>query len=211
MKENQDQFLQRVYIALTNALNVPQLLATLAQYTYDANKIGEGLGLYHRIENLARQREQAQEAQYRTTQLLNEAKEELLSLFKIHADTARLAYQREAAQYQDTLRLTGPVPRATAACLKHIKRFYAHIPAPMMDKYRVARKELNQGVQLVERVQELLALQKKTMSQPQQLTEARQQAFTELQTWMRRFDKMAGIALDDQPQQREALGQTVRR
>lgn len=209
MKKKQDQFLQRARLALTNALTIPELLAALEQYTYDAKKIREGLSLYDRIIDLTRQRERAQEAQYQATQGLNQAKEELLYIFRIHADTARLAYRREA-QYHDTLNLAGAAPRETAACLAHIARFYAHVPTAMMTKYHVSQKELTQTTQLVARVQELLALQKKAMSQPQQISDLRQRTLTELQAWMRRFDKIARIAFDDQPQRREALGQVVR-
>ncbi len=165
MKKYQDQFLQRTLIALTNALNTPELLAVLERFTYDAAAIQEALAIYERIEDLTQQRERALEAQYQTTQLLNQAKEELLYLFRIHADTARLAYRREA-QYQDTLNLSAAAPRETAACLRHIKRFYAHVPAAMMAKYHVPPKELAQSAKLQQRVQEVLALQKKTMSQP---------------------------------------------
>lgn len=206
MKETQDKFLQRVFIALTNALNTPELLAALARFTYDAKALKQALALHERIEALTRQREQAQETQYQTTQLLTQAKEDLLYLFRIHADTARLAYQREATLYRDTLGITGALPRGTAACLRHIKRFYANVPAPMLTKYHVDQKELTQAAQLVQRVQELLALQKKAMSQPQQLTDARQQALTELETWMRRFTKAAQLAFDEQPQKLETLG-----
>ena len=37
------------------------------------------------------------------------------------------------------------------------------------------------------------------------------QTLDKLQAWMHRFEKIAKIAFEDQPQQREALGQTVRR
>ena len=124
--------------------NTPELLATLERFTYDAKAIQEALAIYERIEKLTRQREQALEVQYQTTQLLQQAKEELLYLFRIHADTARLAYRREA-QYQDTLNLSAAAPRETAACLRHIKRFYAHVPVAMMTKYHVPQKELAQA------------------------------------------------------------------
>ncbi len=209
MKKNQDQFLQHTRLAITNALTTPELLAALEQYTYGAKKLRQGLSIYDRVEDLTRQRERAQEAQYQTTQLLQRAKSELLYLFGIHASTARLAYRREA-QYQDTLNLSTAAPREMAACLAHIRRFYANVPASMMAKYHVPEKQLTQATQLVVRVEELLALQKKSMSQPQQLSKIRQRTLTELQTWMRRFDKAAKLAFDDQPQQLEVLGMVVR-
>lgn len=44
-------------------------------------------------------------------------------------------------------------------CLRHTKRFYTY----------VARKELNEGIRLDDRVQELLAFRTKAASQPQHL------------------------------------------
>lgn len=208
--EKQDVFLHRTYVALTNVLNSPELLVIMAQYSFDEKKIREGLKMHGTVDTLTLQREQAQSAQYQATQLLTQAKEDLLNLFRKHLETARLAYLREAADYQDTLHITAIVPRATVDCLKHIKRFYAHIPVPMMEKYLVPQKELTEANRLAQRVKELLALQIKAKSQPQHLSDARQKAFTALKAWMYRFDKIAQLAFDDQPQQLEALGQTVR-
>ena len=92
---------------------------------------------------------------------------------------ARLAYRREA-QYQDMLNLASAPPRETAACLAHVQRFYAHVPAAMMTKYHVPQKELTQATRLVARIEELLALQKKSMSQLQKISETRLRTLTEL-------------------------------
>ena len=81
----------------------------------------------------------------------------------------------------------------------------------MMEKYVVTNKEMTDASRLVDRVQDLLALQTKAKSLPQQLSDTRQQTLDKLQAWMHRFEKIAKIAFEDQPQQREALGQTVRR
>jgi hypothetical protein len=209
--ERQDVFLQRTYIALTNVLNSPELLAILTQYSFTEKAIRDALKLHSSVEQLTVERERAQEAQYQATQQLKQAKEELMSIFRIHLQTARLAYQRDATQYQDTLKLTGPIPRSTTDCVRHIKRFYTHIPVPMLEKYAVTQKELTDAHRLADQVIDLLALQTKAKSQPQQLSDTRQQTLEKLQTWMYRFEKIAQIAFDDQPQQLEALGQTVRR
>lgn len=209
--EKQDVFLHRVYVALTNVLSSPELLAVMTLYSFDEKKIRAGLKMQSAVNALTLQREQAQATQYQATQLLTRSKEDLMSLFREHLETARLAYLREAADYQDTLRITAAVPRATLDCLKHIRRFYAHIPVLMMEKYLVPEKELTEASRLAQRVAELLALQIKAKSQPQQLSDARQKAFDALKAWMYRFERIAQIAFDDQPQQLEALGQTVKR
>ena len=209
--ERQDVFLQRTYIALTNVLNSPELLAVLTQYSFTDKVIREALKLHSSVEQLTVERERALEAQYQATQQLNQAKEELMSVFRIHLQTARLAYQRDADQYQDTLKLTGPVPRNTTDCLQHMKRFYTHVPVPMLEKYAVTPKEIVDAHRLADQVTELLALQTKAKSLPQQLSDTRQQTLEKLQAWMYRFEKIAQVAFDDRPQQLEAFGKTVRR
>ena len=106
--ERQDVFLQRTYIALTNLINSPELLAVVAEYSYTEKKIREALKLHSTVEQLTVERERAQETQYQATQRLTEAKEKLMSTFRMHQETARLAYQRDAKQYQDTLLALSP-------------------------------------------------------------------------------------------------------
>ena len=79
----------------------------------------------------------------------------------------------------------------------------------MMEKYGVPRKELNEVAKLATKVLNLQAMQRDTQSQVQTLTQLRQQALKNLQTWMRRFLTVAKVALEEQPQQMEALGKTV--
>nr|WKN38171.1 hypothetical protein K4G66_05590 [Tunicatimonas sp. TK19036] len=208
--ERQDVFLQRTFVALTNLLNSPELLEVMAEYSFDEKKVRQGLKMHGKVETLTLQREQAQEAQYQATQLLTQAKEDLMSIYRKHLETARLAYLREAADYQDTLHITATVPRTMVDCIKHIKRFYAHVPVPMMEKYLVPQKELTEASRLAQRVNELLALQIKAKSQPQQLSDLRQKELNALQAWMHRFEKIARIAFEEQPQQLEVLGHTVR-
>jgi len=207
--ERQDVFLQRTFIAITNVLNSPELLSVTTKYSYTEKVLRDALKLHSSVERLTVERERAQEAQYQATQQLNQAKEELLTTFRIHLQTARLAYQRDADQYQDTLRLTGPIPRNTTDCLRHIKRFYTHIPVAMMEKYATVSKELTDASRLVDQVLQLLALQTSAKSVPQQLSDTRQQTLHQLQVWMYRFEKIAQVAFADQPQQLEALGKTV--
>ena len=93
--------------------------------------------------------------------------------------------------------------------LAQAETFYTQIPVPMMEKYHVPRKELNEATKMVTKVRELQALQRHTQAQVQSLTQQRLQAIESLQTWMRRFMTVAKVALEEQPQQLEALNQTV--
>ena len=69
---------------------------------------------------------------------------------------------------------------------------------------------LNEARKLVEHVETLDILRQQTKSQLQILTQQKQEALAELEQWMRRFYRIARIALEDQPQQLEALGLVVK-
>jgi hypothetical protein len=79
-----------------------------------------------------------------------------------------------------------------------------------MVKYHVPKKELDEAQKMVGKVLELLALQQKTKSQAQQLTQDRQAAYNELHAWMKKFMGIARVVFADQPQQLEALGLVVK-
>ncbi len=127
------------------------------------------------------------------------SREQLVALFQMHREVARVAYKREAA-YTDHLKLTGARETTIVDLIVQAETFYANVPVPMMEKYHVPRKELNEVVKLITKVQELQAMQRDTQSQVQSLTQLRLRAINALQTWMRRFMTVAKVALEEQPQ-----------
>ncbi|MEM6845532.1 MAG: hypothetical protein AAF632_25180 [Bacteroidota bacterium] len=202
MKQN--NFLNQVYVALTNALNSSELLALLQQYGYNDKKLRDGLKLYERVEQLNQQQQLTTHAAKTASQTLQDTRQRLIEIFQIHLETARLAYKREAG-YEDVLSLTQARSKTTPDLLAQAKRFYANIPVALMEKYHVPQKELNEVAKLVEQVKELVALQRKTQAGMQSLTQTRQTAMFELKDWMKTFFTIAKIALRDHPQQLEAL------
>ena len=200
--------LEEAYVAISNALHRPDLQTPLSRYGYDQTRLQEGLAQYTTVKQLTQQREQATQTARETATLYQQSKEQLIELFQMHRDIARIAFRREA-QYADHLKLTGPRETNLTDLLAQAKTFYAQVPAEMMELYRVPRKELNEVAKLVTKVRELQAMQRHTQSQVQSLTQTRTQALKELQTWMRRFMTVARVALEEKPQQLEALNQTV--
>ena len=200
----QSSFLNQVYIALTNALNTPSILALLEVYGYNAKKIREGLKQYEKIEQLKQQQEDATLEARMASQTLQSARQQLITLFQMHLETARMAYKREA-DYTDTLLLVQPRSKTTPELLAQTKRFYNNIPIALMEKYHAPQKELNEAAKLVAQVKELVALQRKTQAQVQTLTQIRKAALADLKDWMRTFYTIAKLALREHPQQLEAL------
>ncbi|MEQ9441213.1 MAG: hypothetical protein RIG62_19375 [Cyclobacteriaceae bacterium] len=206
MKQN--KFLKQVYVALNNALNNPELQTILQEYGYNEKKLRDGLKRYEGIEQLTQQQQMAWYQAKSTSQILKDTRQQLTVLFQMHLDTARLAYKREAA-YTDTLGLTRARNKATLDLLDQARMFYTHIPVAMMEKYHAPQKELNEAGKLVNRVFELVALQRQAQAQVQTLTQTRNAAIHDLKIWMRSFLTIAKIACHEHPQQLEALDVVV--
>ena len=207
-KQSQNVVLDEAYLAITNALNIPELRGPLSRYGYDEARLRDGLTYHTTVKQLTQQREQATRTARETVALYQESKDRLLDLFQTHRDTARLAFKREPA-YTDYLKLTQRRKRATTDMLAQAETFYLNVPVAMMEKYRVPRKELNEAAKLVTQVRDLRALRNHTQGQVQSLTQSRLRALEALQTWMRRFLTVAKVALEENPQYLEALNQTV--
>jgi hypothetical protein len=204
----QNQFLNQTFLALTNVLTTPSLLAILQVYGYDEKAIKSGLAIHAKIETTTEARDAAYGAARSTTRSLQQAKDALSALFSDHLAVARTAFAREG--YVDDLKITKRRQGATADWLAQAKRFYTHLPTEIMVKYHVPKKELDEAQKMVGKVLELLALQQKTKSQAQQLTQDRQAAYNELHAWMKKFMGIARVVFADQPQQLEALGLVVK-
>ncbi|MGB3780802.1 MAG: hypothetical protein WA960_20735 [Tunicatimonas sp.] len=206
--QTQNALLNEAFVTITNALNNPQLQEALSHYGYTAPRLRTGLERHATAKQLTRQRQRAIQTAKETAELYQSSREQLVERFQMHRELARVAYKREAA-HTDHLKLTGARETTIVDLLAQAETFYANVPTAMMEKYHVPRKELNEMTKLVAKVQELQAMQRDTQSQVQSLTQLRLRAIKALQTWMRRFMTVAKVALEEQPQQLEALGQTV--
>lgn len=207
-QQTQNVLLEEAYVAITNALNVSQLQEPLRSFGYDEAKLRGGLAHHTTVKQLTQQREGATQTARETSALYQRTLKQLTELFQLHRDTARLAYKREA-QYIDHLKLTARRKDASADMLAQAETFYANVPVAMMEKYRISAKEIAETAKLVTQVRDLKAMRTHTQSQVQSLTRARNQALSALQTWMSHFMTIAKIALEQQPQQLEALNRTV--
>lgn len=204
VRMKQNNFLQQVYIALTNALNSPEILALLQEFGYDDKKVRDGLKRYDKVVQLNQQQQLVTLEARTASRALQESRQQLTTIFQSHLDIARLAYKREAG-YTDTLSLTQARGKTTPDLLAQTKRFYANIPVALMEKYHVPQKELTEANKLSQQVMDLVALQRRTQGQMQEFTQVRKAAVAELKDWMNTFFTIAKIALREHPQQLEAL------
>ncbi|MEK6478685.1 hypothetical protein WJR50_14160 [Catalinimonas sp. 4WD22] len=204
----QNLFIQQTYIALQNVLSDAEMLSLLGKFSYNEKKLKEALNSLLQLKVLRQMHYEAMGQSRLATAQLKQARNTLLAIFRIHQDTAKLAYKREA-DYHDHLNICGKRRKATADWLADAERFYELVPAAMMDKYNVPLEELTQTKQMVQQVMQLLATQALAKARAQDLTQQKQQQMEKMELWMRQFYKVAKVALSDSPQQMEALGIVV--
>ncbi|MDF9798632.1 hypothetical protein OKW21_003895 [Catalinimonas alkaloidigena] len=74
-----------------------------------------------------------------------------------------------------------------------------------LDQYNIPRHELEESKSLLGQLIALSALQRKAHSNAQELTHKKQEALAQLDRWYRKLIRVAYIALEEEPQQMEAL------
>ncbi|WKN31787.1 hypothetical protein PZB74_00245 [Porifericola rhodea] len=202
-------FMKDTYIALQNALYTPEILNALSRYGYSEKKIKGAMERLQHVKQVGIARDEASRYARAATRNLQLAKASLKELFQIHIETARLAFKREA-DYSDDLHICVRIKGGTMEWLAQVERFYANVPIEMMEKYHVPKEELEQVAVMQSRVMELMASQSANKSKEQELTQQRNAEIKALELWMRHFMKIAEVALNDSPQQLEALNKVVR-
>jgi hypothetical protein len=210
VKIKEAYFLNQVDVAIDNALSTPEILTQLEVYGYDAKKIRQGQTMRRALDELMMQQEDAHLAAKDATRVLNEVRQQAETMFGTHLSIARIAF-RDDATFWNALKLGQARERNLPDWLVQVRRFYTRIVvvAKEMEKYNVPQKELIETRKLIAQIGNLQRLQKKAKGQAQMATQAKNQAVNDLELWMRRFIRIARVALDENPQQLEMLGVIV--
>ncbi len=210
VKIKETYFLNQVDVAVDNALNTPEILEQLAVYGYDEKKIKQGRAMRVELDELMMQQEDAHLAAKDATRVLNEARQQADTMFSTHLSIARIAFKDDPT-FWNALKLGQARERGLPDWMVQIQRFYTRIVvvAKEMEKYNVPQKELIETRKLIAQIGNLQRLQKKAKGQAQVATQNKAKAINDLELWMRRFFRIARVALDQNPQQLEMLGVVV--
>ncbi|MGD1889103.1 MAG: hypothetical protein ACFB15_00610 [Cyclobacteriaceae bacterium] len=207
VKVKEAYFLNQVDVAVDNALSTPEILSQLEVYGYDAKKIKQGQAMRRALDELMMQQEDAHLAAKDATRVLNEVRQQAETMFGTHLSIARIAF-RDDTTFLNALKLCQSRERILPDWLVQVQRFYTRIVvvAKEMEKYNVPQKELIETRKLIAQIGNLQRLQKKAKGQAQMATQAKNMAINDLEIWMRRFIRIARVALEENPQQLEMLG-----
>lgn len=202
--------LTRARVGLTNARDLPDVLAALTPFGYDAERLDAGLALADTVEAEAERQTREYAKQYNATSRLAKEMAALRAMYLRHVKLARVAFA-PGTQGFITLGLRGRRARTMPALLAEARTFYRTLGASPELLATTTALSVNEdavaaGMEQADAVEAALVTQQKEAGEAQRATRVRDEAAAELRGFWRDFSRVAKIALEDRPQLREVLG-----
>ena len=206
-----DSQLESSRIAITGAKEHSEIKKLLARMGYNYKKMDEGSVLVTSTQEFGAQQAESYGLQKASTARLQQERNLLKAMYQEHLALARVALKGDIIA-GDILRLWGARQRDTAGWLAQVSEFYTHARrySEILGQYAINPAEIAQGQAMIQAIKEARVLQARHRSDAQIATQRRRQTFNELRAWMQEFNAITRVALKDEPQYLEALGQVVK-
>lgn len=207
-------FLEQCQIAFQNAEQNPVIKAELANVGYDDAKMAEGQALYDTAYAKYGTHETTENNKKVAYQIYLDQEDVLKKLYSTHRKRAKIEFA-EQQTILIQLELTSPIPRKYVEWVKTIKVFYNIALASDEIKAGLATLKVTEEVltstqALIAPMESAYADYKNAVGIAEEDTLEKNEAFTALDVWMRKFYKVAAVALEDSPQLLESLGKSVK-
>ena len=211
---NESKLVERSRSALTNAENHPEIGPLMAEYGMDAERIAEGW----QVHNNARQKVDLKKQEEAETKVASNnykaAYADLEATFKKHRDIT-LKFFRKDPEVLLTLGVKGRFPQRYNDFFDATHHFYSTIQnnAAIQQKVQLIKITPEVVTECLAKHQDLLNKRSdydREEGETQDATQTKNAALIELDEWMDEFDRIAEVALYDQPQLLEVLGIFVR-
>ena len=196
---------------IDGALAQPEVMKELSKLGYPPKEIQKGTAKLNRVIMLESAKSNKYGLKHSTGVQGNQDHAEAWSKYMHHVKSARLAFANDLGK-QKRLELTVARKRALAEWVVQARHFYQELQQ-MTDDFaavNVTGEVLAQTLAMIEAVAEAKRVRKSLAGEAQQMTQERNKALRELNTWTRRFAKMARMALEDKDQLLEGMGLLVR-
>lgn len=191
-----------------------EIAQELAEYTYDAEKIAEGKVLFEeaKAQQQANQKETKEEIQ--AYEKFDKAFVALVETYRTHRKKAKIVFKDEPATLK-ILALNGSIATRVLSLLEEIGIFYTELDKDTafktaVQKLKITPEHITQQLVKLDEVRTLYAQYTTEKGESQQATKDKNQAFAELEKWIREFHTIAKIVFEDKPQLLESLGKWVR-
>lgn len=209
-----EQILQDYGALFLNLVKDTGLVTEMTSYGYDAQKIADGKALYDKANEqyLKNKKESADE----TAASLDYGKklEQLTERYGNHRKKAKFVF-KDQPDVLEKLAIKGSSARNRAVLIKEIEIFYTLLSTEtaLFNAVKVmnfSEEEVASQIEKLKEVQEAHATYLQEKGESQQATKNKNNAFADLEKWVREFYTVAKIALEDQPQLLESVSKFVR-
>nr|WKN34193.1 hypothetical protein K4G66_17585 [Tunicatimonas sp. TK19036] len=204
------EVLQWAHTLVHNAKNHSGIQVQLDTLGFKPEHITTGETLLLKTQNLEQEQRSYYEKKLAATDALADHLAELRTQYREHATLAKLAFA-DQRPLRKSLGLDRYQPRRRSEWIKMVTGFYQELvrnPKPMA-KYGVPKAKLEQMLASAQSAMVLLIEQQQAKGDAQRATQHKQQSLQELKQWCRNFQRIAEVALQDDPQLLEVLGKTV--
>lgn len=191
-----------------------EIAQELAEYTYDTDKVAEGKALFEKAkaQQQANQKETKEEIQ--AYDKFGKSFGELVEVYKTHRKKVKIVFKEEPATLK-ILAVKGTIATRVLTLLEEIEVLYTELDKDStyktaVQKMKITPEDISAQLTKLTETKHLYAQYSTEKGESQQATKDKNQAFADLEKWVRDFYSVAKIALEDKPQLLESLGKFVR-
>jgi len=208
------QTLEDYRVALINAVNQPEVAATMAEFGYSAEEIEQGTQLLASTSDAYNLNKQEDNETISARAAFDAKKEEIEEMYSLHRKKAKVALRKEPVLLKQ-LGLTGTLPKAYVKWIETMKALYGGSDLmgqlqSNLSRLKLTPEVLQAGLASITEMENLRTEYLKEVGESQEATKAKDEAFAKVDDWMSEFFSVAKIAMEDKPQLLESLGILVR-
>lgn len=210
-KQTIDHQLDRAELAIEGTLGNPDILKVTAGYGFDRKRMLEGQSLLRQTRTLISVGSQKKREQKDASKALKRDSQLAWKTYVHHVAVARLMVDIDSGLWKK-LQLGGARKSTYAGWLEQAGKFYNDLlqDEASLTMIKFSPEEMAQAQAMIEAVRAARQIHKNCKGHTQHSTKAYQQSLTALNAWVKRFFKVANVALEDQKQMLEALGMVVK-
>ncbi len=209
--ERKNVFMNRSAIALSNALQSPDILAALRAHGIGEEQLRLMQTQLRHVQQLEHQYHDAAAEAKAATQSLYSVWDQAQTLYGQHVVLGRVALKEQPTLLQK-MQLDRPRTKRLADWMTQANHFYRHAEGlkKTLASFGIPAKELGEMQKLLKQMVATQELQLQLKGRMQVISEQKKLAYTTLKQAVSRFFRIARIALDEEPQQLEMLGLVVK-
>lgn len=206
--------LEQYRVAFENVENQPEIATIMAEFGYNETLLTEGKTLLTKARQTYDFNKKEDDETSEAYNNFITTKENLANTYTLHRKKAKVIFRKEPVTLSK-LSITGSLPYAYIKWLEIVKKFYAVTFGDTEMETKLARlkitpAELESTISLIAELELTRAEYLREKGESQNATQAKDNAFGELDEWMSDFYAVAKIALEDNPQLMESLGKLVK-